>query len=454
MHDYSLIKGNYAVSELVGGMILLIIAVSSISAIYLFVFPLPLESDSINVELAGFVDQEGYAYIKHMGGDYLDNYKVIIKTINGSIILSETYFSRWKIGDIFDNIPRLNNDSDRVRVMIFSTNNDGMEELIFDGILIGNYVISDSSPYPYMLVSSLKTNSSDEDLICYNFIIKDLYPNASRFVYNWLVNGFPISDIILTFDVNSSNFTRDYSGNGNDGNVVSAKWTDDGIIGGAYYFDGASDHISFDNLPNVFNAIYRNHLTISFWLKSDVITDDHRVVFEAAQDSQNFVKIFQYNSQIHFAVRVNKGKKVDNVVRTYNLSSNVWYNIVCTWDAGLDECKIYVDGILYDESNDGYRQYSIGTEDGTMELAHGAASSRFWLGYIDELQIFSHVLSPEQIFQSYLSVILGDTDKSVLISEESALEDIWEVIIIPLNCEQDFDSINTNDLQIINYGGG
>jgi len=454
MRKYYLIKDNHAVSEVIGGMVLILIAIASFSAIYMFVFPLPFESDSINVDLAGLVDNNGNAFIKHMGGDSLESYRVIVRELNGELILSEMYNTRWEIGGIFDNIPMLLNESNKVHVMIFNIYEDGGEELVFDGILQGNYVINNLNPYPYMLVSSLLTNSSAEDLICYNFIIKDLYPNASRFVYNWLVNGFPIADVILTFDVNSSNSTRDYSGNGNDGEVVSAKWTNEGIIGGAYYFDGASDHISFDNLPNVFNAIYRNHLTISFWLKSDVITDDHRVVFEAAQDSQNFVKIFQYNSQIHFAVRVNKGKKVDNVVRTYNLSSNVWYNIVCTWDAGLDECKIYVDGILYDESNDGYRQYSIGTEVGTMELAHGAASSRFWLGYIDELQIFSYTLSPEQIFQSYLSAILGDTNKSVLISEETSLEDIWEVIIIPLNSEQDFDSINTNDLEIINYGGG
>jgi len=242
MHYYRLIKRDYAVSELVGGMVLLLIAVSSITSIYLFVFPLPFESDSINVELAGFVDREGYTFIKHMGGDYF-----------------ETYNNRWEIGGIFDNIPRLYNESNRVRVMIFSTNNDGLEEILFDGILNGNFELNDSSPYPYMLVSSLTTNSSAEDLICFNYIIKDLYPNASRFVYNWLVNGFPIADVILTFDVNSSNFTRDYSGNGNDGEVVSAKWTNEGIIGGAYYFDGASDHISFNNLPNVFNAIYRFH---------------------------------------------------------------------------------------------------------------------------------------------------------------------------------------------------
>ena len=70
MHYYRLIKRDYAVSELVGGMVLLLIAVSSITSIYLFVFPLPFESDSINVELAGFVDREGYTFIKHMGGDY------------------------------------------------------------------------------------------------------------------------------------------------------------------------------------------------------------------------------------------------------------------------------------------------------------------------------------------------------------------------------------------------
>ncbi len=450
MHHFKLINGNYAVSELVGGMILVVIAVASISSIYLFVFPLPLESDSINVELAGFVDRDGYAYIKHMGGDYLDNYKVIINNIDGSNIQSQIYSQRWEIGEIFDNIPKLYNESDKVRVMIFSETKDGIEELLFDGILNGNYIITD--PFEYMLVSSLKQNSSAEDLICFNYIIKDLYPNATRFVYNWILNGYPIADVILTFDVNSSNSTRDYSDNGNNGTVVGAEWTSEGILGGAYYFDGNSAYITFNKLPNILKAIYRNSFTISLWLKSDDVTNDHCVVYEGTQDQENFVMIFQYNSQIHFAVRVNKGKKFENVIRTYNLSSNVWYNIACTWNAGLEQTRIYVDGILCD-SYDGYRQYSLGSEDGTQEIGHGSTSSKYWLGYIDEFQIFNHVLSSEQIYQLYLLTLFGDTDKSVITSDDTKLGDFWEVIVTPTNSEGDYDSVNSNELEIINYGG-
>ncbi len=450
MHHLKLINGNYAVSELIGGMILVVIAVASISSIYLFVFPLPFESDSINVELAGFVDREGYAFIKHMGGDYLDNYKVIIKNMDGSIIQSHIYSQRWGIGEIFDNIPKLYNTSDKVRVMIFSETKDGIEEMVFDGILNGNYEIR--NPFEYMLVTSLKQNSSAEDLICFNYIIKDLYPNATRYVYNWILNGYPIADVILTFDVNSSNSTRDYSGNGHNGSVIGAEWTSEGILGGCYYYDGNSGHISFNTIPNVLNAIYRNSFTISLWLKSDDVTNNHCVVYEGTQDQENFVMIFQYNSQIHFAVRVNKGKKSENVVRTYNLSSNVWYNIVCTWNAGLEQAKIYVDGILVDYY-DGYRQYSLGSEDGTQEIGHGSTSSKYWLGYIDEFQIFNYVLSSETIYQLYLLTLYGETDKSVITSDDTELGNIWECIVIPTSSEQDYESVSSNDLEIINYGG-
>jgi hypothetical protein len=450
MHRFKFINNNYAVSELVGGMILVVIAVASISSIYLFVFPLPLESDSINVELAGFVDDTGFAYIKHMGGDYLDNFKVIISSMNGTVVLSETYFYRWEIGDIFDNIPRLFNSSDKVRVMIFSQTKDGIEELVFDGILNGNYEIIKS--FEYMLVSSLKKNSSAEDLICFNYIIKDLYPNATRFVYNWILNGYPIADVILTFDVNSSNSTRDYTGNGNNGTIVGAEWTSEGVLGGAYYFDGNSGFITFNSLPNVLKQIYRNSFTISLWLKSDDVTNDHCVVYEGTQDNENFVMIFQYNSQIHFVTRVNKGKKVENVVRTYNLSNNVWYNIVCTWNAGLEESRIYVDGLLCDY-NIGYRQYSLGSDAGTMDIGHGSTSSKYWLGYLDEFQIYNHVLSSDQIYQLYLLTLSGDTDKSVITSDDTKLGDIWECIVIPSSSEQDYESVNSNNLEIINYGG-
>ena len=163
--------------------------------------------------------------------------------------------------------------------------------------------------------------------------------------------------------------------------------------------------------------------------------------------------IFQYNSQIHFVVRVNKGKKVENVVRTYNLSSNVWYNIVCSWNAGLEESRIYVDGVLCDY-NVGYRQYSLGSDSGTHEIGHGSTSSKYWFGYIDEFQIFNHVLSSDTIYQLYLLTLYGDTDKSVITSDDTEFEDIWECIVTPTSSEQDYDSISSNELEIIYYGGG
>lgn len=451
MQKHNFVNSDYAVSELVGGLLLIMIAVTTFSAIYMYVFPLPLPSEEINVQLVGYVDNNGNAVIKHMGGEPLDTYRVDVKYVDGTLIDSTTLNNKWTIGGEYSDIPTLSDETDKVHVIIYSYKDDGGEEAVFDGILYGRP--SKSTPETYMLVSSLKTNTSEEDLICFNYYIKNQFPNASRYLYNWMLNGNPFAELILTFDNNNDTNTKDYSGNNNNGTIATAAWSSDGIIGGCYHFDGASDHISL-NLPSVFNAIYRNHFTISLWLKSENVADDHRVVLEASQDSQNFAKIFQYGSQIHFAVRVNKGKKVDNVVRTGNLTDNTWYNIVCTWNAGNDEIAIYTDGIQMDSSNDGYRQYSLGTEDGKFEIGHGAASSRFWYGWMDELQVFPRVLSDEQIYQSYLSVKYGNSDKRVIVADETNIGDVWECNIIPINSIQDFSSITTNDLEIISYGGG
>ena len=113
--------------------------------------------------------------------------------------------------------------------------------------------------------------------------------------------------------------------------------------------------------------------------------------------------------------------------------------------------KNQIETVLCDY-NIGYRQYSLGSEDGTMDIGHGSTSSKYWLGYLDEFQIFNHVLSPTQIYQLYLLTLSGDTDKSVITMDDTELGDIWECIVTPTSSEQDDESVSSNQLEIINYG--
>ena len=101
----------------------------------------------------------------------------------------------------------------------------------------------------------------------------------------------------------------------------------------------------------------------------------------------------------------------------------------------------------------GNRNYAFGAHT-TFKLGAGAASSRFWLGFIDELQVYDRVLSGNQIYQIYLSTKEGYSDERVVVSEETSLDDVWQCIVTPNDGTQDGTPIESNILQIVSYGGG
>ena len=125
---------------------------------------------------------------------------------------------------------------------------------------------------------------------------------------------------------------------------------------------------------------------------------------------------------------------------------------ICTfWNSYEKEISIYINGEKSEK--DGNRHYAIGSNNG-IEIGHGTASSRFWMGYVDELQLYPRVLSPDQIYQIYKSQKDGTTDISVIVADHTSLGDIWQCYITPNDRTQDGETIISNLLQIVYYNGG
>ncbi|RLF28956.1 MAG: hypothetical protein DRN08_04185 [Thermoplasmata archaeon] len=433
---------EYGVSELVGTIILVLIAVIVFVLIYNYVFPLPLPSPEPNVRLLGYVDEQGRVAVEHMGGDSLQSYEIYA---DGTLIYKKTD-DTWDIGEIlYPPIGKvLLTEEDDVRLTIFEIYDDGSKQMVFNGVLHGH-----GSPISYpppLLISTLRTNTSDEDLICYGNLA-DIDIDALTYIYNWMLNNESITDLLLPFDTEDSATTKDYSGSENNGTIIGASWTSNGKIGGAYYFDGSNDYIAFD-LPNVFDDISNNDFTISMWLKSDDISDNWRRVMEARKDNMNFVQFFQLNSEIHFGVCEDG---VRRSVKTGMLESNTWYNIVGVWDASEKSLAIYVNGNKSIEA--GNRHYGRGSQE-ALHLGHRTDSSRYWLGFIDEFHLYDHILSDEQIYQYYLCTKEGYSNNSVIVSEETNIGETWKCIITPNNGTTDGAAVESNTLEIVDYTGG
>ncbi len=604
---------EYAVSEVVGGLLLILIALMVFSVIYLYVFPLPIPPAEPNVDLMGYVTDSGLAVLAHMGGNALSSYRIDISYLNGTLISSTSYENpddTWKIGEYVFPLTDvyLLSENDMVRIIVYNIEGES-QEAVFDGILRGKTGPPPSILFPSMLISSLLTNTVDEDLICFNYTIEpQIY--ASTYIYNWSVDGNPIMDMLFPFDTNSANTAKDYSGNSHDGTIVGPVWESNGVVGGSYQFDGTDDYIS---LPYCFDGSYIDDITVEAWIKTNA--------------SSGIIASFDRNDYWELAINygcvrwsTTSGVVTVDIVGTISVNDDAWHHIVATYSASTGNSAIYVDGELdkyetehgagselgsgsnpggfigtsisgdiqsiwetltYDdfEENwfgnytDGGRDCSL-YEDGAYahqgnnaaniqdnsgwessfyytngidvdipeyvsikvdfwfyademengedfwvryydgsdwitvadydrgdefvndqfyheivwinETSHtfpsdmkirfqcdasgdsddiyidqvyvnattGVASTNNFSGLMDEFHIYDRTLSSQQVYQNYLCTKDGFSDKSVIVSEETSLGNIWRCMVTPNDSIQDDDAVMSNSLQIVSYGGG
>lgn len=448
MNTSRFLANSSAVNEVIGGVLLVLIAVGVSVLIYAQALPVPFPSPEPNVYLRAYVTEDGQAVVEHIGGETLSSYEVhVTQSSNTSIYKFQD--NPWEIGECY--FPPLNSSlftEDReIDIAVYCTLEDGSYKMVFDGLLIWE---TDRFEIPVclnpMLISNLRTDSVDEDLICYdNGSLPD--ENVTRYIFKWLLNTETFAEVLMPFDSNNSTITKDYSGNGNDGTLHGPIWIDEGRVGGAYSFDGGSDFIELP-LLNFFDDLSSNDFTISLWAYSKEIDADHRMLVEGGKNNKNFALIFQMGSEIHFGVCENGVKRA---VRSDTLSNDIWYHVAGVWYASEKSLELYVNGMLCPEV--GYRNYASGVQQG-FDLGHGTASSRFWNGFMDELQLFDRALSADQIDQIYRANKDEPYNNSVIVSSETLLGDIWQCIVIPNDGIQDLPEIASNILQIKPYSGG
>jgi hypothetical protein len=441
-------KETKAAQEIVGAFLLIIIAVVVGVSIYNYVLPVPLPPAEPSVYLVGYVNDDGTAIIEHTGGDTLQTYEVHV-TLADETSVYEFTDDPWEIGESYT--PPLDeplfSQEGEVFVTIYTTLNDGSQYIVFDGVLLYSQRFFEFPPcINPMLISTLRTDTVDEDLICYD---NGTFPveNASRYIFKWMLNYESFAEILMPFDLQNDTTAKDYSDNGDDATLVDVVWIPNGKVGGAYYFGGSSEYMALP-LPDFFNDLANNDFTICLWLKSDDIAADHRIAAEGGKNNKDFTLIFQVGSEFHFGVCENG---IKYAVRTDELQNDTWYHTACVWHAHEKSLEIFVNGV--ESTKVGYRNYASGVQQG-FDLGHGTASSRFWLGGIDELQIYAHALSADQIDQLYRTSQNGFYNESVIVSEETLLGSIWQCIVIPHDGIQELDYIESNFLQIKSYPGG
>ncbi|MCX6666261.1 MAG: LamG domain-containing protein [Euryarchaeota archaeon] len=336
MHKTTYINSEYAVSEIVGGLILVLIAFVVIAAIYMYVFPLPLPPAELNVHLAGYVNSQGNVVLEHMGGETLSSYEVYV---DGVFSYEST---GWDIGEKY--LPAtapLYDENDHVQITVYALSEDGSKPIVFDGIINGKTQIETQTvppTAPPMQISSLRTNTIDEDIICYmDSIVTTI--NPLTYIYNWMVdkggNEQSLTRVLMPFDTNSASLVKDYSGNNYNGTATEATWTNQGKVGGAYSFNG----VGYIGFPYCFSSSSIDKITVESWMKTSADS-----VSIASFDRNKYWELGINNGKLRWLTTANDGTASTTSMSSVN--DNNWHYVAATYDSSTGMSSIFLDGVL------------------------------------------------------------------------------------------------------------
>lgn len=431
MKLHTSLRNTHAISEIVGSAILLLIAVLCFTAIYSYVFPLPGYVADSNVVIQGSISGDyGSIQLSHVGGETLREYQIFV---DGELYTKGTADGSrydWSMGKNPENISFTTNK--KMDVMVVAKTEDGGTEIIFEGEFLNpsfNEKPTQRNPFIY---SSLLLNTTSEDVICNkNGPSYDSDGDKITYIYNWYKNDESFADLYFPFNANSLNETRDYSGADNNGTVSGATWVGTGKVGGCYEFQEPGDEIS-SSLPSMFTDLSNNDFAITSWIKSDTIGEDGNCVLEAYYDDQNFVQIFQNDSRIYAGL---KSGTEQYLLTTSPLESNHWYHISLIWDSSSSSLRLFVNGLEYDTKDD---DFVLTPGNGSyLSIGQKTDGSNGWIGLIDEFYVYDQLISDAHIYQKYLCTRDGSSNVSVIVSDETSVDDKWHCIVIPNDGYQD-----------------
>ena len=207
-------------------------------------------------------------------------------------------------------------------------------------------------------------------------------------------------------DEGKGKVAKDFSKNGNDGEILgNPKWVE-GVFGKALEFDGADDHINCGNGKSL-------DLTESFTLMAW-----GKYTTSASIDFMNHTGCWGYflatwENKINFPQQCDAASSIGK-----NLNDGKWHHVAGTYDG--EKVILYYDGELHIEKN--YTPAQAFTNPGNLHI--GCAGDRLdelFVGTIDEVAVFNVALPADDIKKIATKGLAG----ALAVSPKEKLTAIW-----------------------------
>jgi len=218
------------------------------------------------------------------------------------------------------------------------------------------------------------------------------------------------------FDEDNDDTARDLSGNGNDGEIIGAKW-EDGKIGKAFRFDGGNSVIQ---VPHS-NELSLEEFTAMAWIKLEAAGNWQYILCKTPPAPPPWVR--NYSIQVWTGDTFLGGFDGVNgawtgILGATRVTDGEWHHVASTYDKKV--LKVYVDGVV-----DGQMSISVDRVTNTDMITIGTnAINQGVTGLVDEVAVFSVALAEEDI-KDITNRGLVEATGVLAVSSRGKLTTVW-----------------------------
>jgi len=215
------------------------------------------------------------------------------------------------------------------------------------------------------------------------------------------------ADTLIGFNEGSGTTVNDSEGNAT-GTITNANWrpTSQCASGTCLFFDGDADYVSFGDDAD-FDFAAATNFTIEFWFRTPDINTGTRVMvskYNAATSTDGGFKVYMTaDGKVNFGVDDDSTWGPDDIATSINAyDDNRWHHLVAT-KTGTTNLTLYVDALRVNQDVSISAVGTLANTDNLYVGVDGDGVASPYLGYLDELKIFtSTARSQSQVNTDYV----------------------------------------------------
>ena len=205
------------------------------------------------------------------------------------------------------------------------------------------------------------------------------------------------------FDEGSGTKLLDASGNGNDGVIHGAVWSE-GVSGKALKFDGVDDYVVVPKSATLNKP--DKQITVTAWVKTPLqgrYTILSRWLYEGTADRSILLEVKGKGAVASFAISPEGSASSWCYSPKQSIQKGKWVHLAAVFDGDSKTMKIYINGKLSVVKSDA--PYKVHQAKGDLYIGIWRWGKDKWdcafKGQIDEVRIYSKALSADEILKIY-----------------------------------------------------